>query len=349
MVQFLSGKPMPVVEALKDAAAAGRPRRRRASRETHDPLRRRAARLRAARRQPAGGRQRRGCDPAEVAAPPREPRPADEQALIRPRAGGAHRHAAAARARRQRALGRPSSSATSRAPARRTSSCRRCSTSSQALPPQDITILFALGGHRAHTREEQVQLVGRGGLRPRARRSTSTRPSACPWARPAAARRLEVVRPYLEADLRICTGNIEYHYFAGFSGGAKAVVPGMCSRDGHPRQPRHDARADGARRHLRRQPGPRRHRRGRRHGRHRLHLQRRARRGEAHRARRRRPLPRGASRRAWPSTTSASTSASPSPPTWSSPRPAGGPRTSTSTRRRRRSTTSAARCATAAS
>ena len=40
---------------------------------------------------------------------------------------------------------------------------------------------------------------------------------------------LEVFRPYLEADLRICTGNIEYHYFAGFSGGAKAVVPGLCS------------------------------------------------------------------------------------------------------------------------
>jgi nickel-dependent lactate racemase len=35
----------------------------------------------------------------------------------------------------------------------------------------------------------------------------------------------------------VCTGNIEYHYFAGFSGGAKAVVPGLCSyaaiRDNH--------------------------------------------------------------------------------------------------------------------
>ena len=49
--------------------------------------------------------------------------------------------------------------------------------------------------------------------------------------------RIEVFKPYLDADLRICTGNIEYHYFAGFSGGAKAVVPGMCSyaaiRDNH--------------------------------------------------------------------------------------------------------------------
>ncbi len=49
--------------------------------------------------------------------------------------------------------------------------------------------------------------------------------------------RLEVFEEYLDADLRICTGNIEYHYFAGFSGGAKAVVPGLCSyaaiRDNH--------------------------------------------------------------------------------------------------------------------
>ena len=45
---------------------------------------------------------------------------------------------------------------------------------------------------------------------------------------------LEVFRPYLDADLRICTGNIEYHYFAGYSGGAKAVMPGICSYARHP-------------------------------------------------------------------------------------------------------------------
>lgn len=41
--------------------------------------------------------------------------------------------------------------------------------------------------------------------------------------------RLEVSRCYREASLRICSGNIEYHYFAGFSGGSKAVVPGLCT------------------------------------------------------------------------------------------------------------------------
>ena len=29
------------------------------------------------------------------------------------------------------------------------------------------------------------------------------------------------------ADLRICLGNIEYHFFAGYSGGAKAIMPGV--------------------------------------------------------------------------------------------------------------------------
>ena len=33
-----------------------------------------------------------------------------------------------------------------------------------------------------------------------------------------------------EADRRICLGNIEYHYFAGYSGGAKAIMPGVSTR-----------------------------------------------------------------------------------------------------------------------
>ena len=39
---------------------------------------------------------------------------------------------------------------------------------------------------------------------------------------------VDIVRIVAEADRRICLGNIEYHYFAGYSGGAKAIMPG-CS------------------------------------------------------------------------------------------------------------------------
>ena len=41
---------------------------------------------------------------------------------------------------------------------------------------------------------------------------------------------VEVFEDVLNCDLLIATGNIEYHYFAGYSGGAKAVMPGICTR-----------------------------------------------------------------------------------------------------------------------
>ncbi|MCK5566456.1 MAG: nickel-dependent lactate racemase, partial [Actinomycetia bacterium] len=41
---------------------------------------------------------------------------------------------------------------------------------------------------------------------------------------------VEVFEDVLDCDLLIATGNIEYHYFAGYSGGAKAVMPGICTR-----------------------------------------------------------------------------------------------------------------------
>jgi nickel-dependent lactate racemase len=41
---------------------------------------------------------------------------------------------------------------------------------------------------------------------------------------------VDVFRPVAEADVRICVGNIEYHFFAGYSGGAKAIMPGVSTR-----------------------------------------------------------------------------------------------------------------------
>ena len=42
---------------------------------------------------------------------------------------------------------------------------------------------------------------------------------------------VDITRAVAEADFRICLGNIEFHYFAGYSGGAKAIMPGVSSRD----------------------------------------------------------------------------------------------------------------------
>jgi nickel-dependent lactate racemase len=41
---------------------------------------------------------------------------------------------------------------------------------------------------------------------------------------------VDITRIVAEADRRIGVGNIEYHYFAGYSGGAKAIMPGVSTR-----------------------------------------------------------------------------------------------------------------------
>jgi len=105
------------------------------------------------------------------------------------------------------------------------------------LAPEDVAILFALGGHRAHAREEQERLVGPEVVARGVQLVDLDGAQCVPVGVTSRGTHLEVFKPYLDADLRICTGNIEYHYFAGFSGGAKAVVPGLCSysaiRDNH--------------------------------------------------------------------------------------------------------------------
>jgi nickel-dependent lactate racemase len=40
---------------------------------------------------------------------------------------------------------------------------------------------------------------------------------------------VDVFRPVLRADARVLLGVIEYHYFAGYSGGVKALIPGVCT------------------------------------------------------------------------------------------------------------------------
>ena len=46
----------------------------------------------------------------------------------------------------------------------------------------------------------------------------------------AAGTPVDITRVVAEAGRRICLGNIEYHYFAGYSGGVKAIMPGVSTR-----------------------------------------------------------------------------------------------------------------------
>lgn len=96
---------------------------------------------------------------------------------------------------------------------------------------ENITLLNALGTHRANTREELEEMLTREVV---ARyRCVAHEPE-----NDAAHVQFGVTREgvpallnrhLVEADVRIVTGFIEPHFFAGFSGGPKGIMPGVAA------------------------------------------------------------------------------------------------------------------------
>ncbi|GMG95361.1 nickel-dependent lactate racemase family protein [Tepidimicrobium xylanilyticum] len=94
---------------------------------------------------------------------------------------------------------------------------------------ENIKIVFGLGYHRKHTEEEKKLLVG----------SDIYKKIPCIdhdindcvyLGKTSRGTPIEVFRAVAEADFVIATGNIEFHYKAGYSGGNKALLPGVTSK-----------------------------------------------------------------------------------------------------------------------
>jgi nickel-dependent lactate racemase len=99
----------------------------------------------------------------------------------------------------------------------------------QHIPDDRITLFIALGTHRQVSGEELTRLVGAEFTR-RLRvvqndcfdPATQVNLGLTRQGHPA-----WINRELAQCDLKILTGFIEPHFFAGFSGGGKAVMPGM--------------------------------------------------------------------------------------------------------------------------
>ncbi|MGJ4851794.1 nickel-dependent lactate racemase [Bacillota bacterium Meth-B3] len=97
------------------------------------------------------------------------------------------------------------------------------------VQPEDITLVFGLGIHRGHTEAEMRKLAGERAFREI--RCVDSNPDDCvSLGVTAHGTPVDITRAVAEADRRICLGNIEYHYFAGYSGGGKALMPGVSTR-----------------------------------------------------------------------------------------------------------------------
>ena len=91
---------------------------------------------------------------------------------------------------------------------------------------EDITLYFALGSHRKHSEEEKRQLAGDRAFGEICCKDADN--SECVhYGVTKRGTPVDIVKEVAEADMRICLGNVEYHYFAGYSGGYKAIMPGV--------------------------------------------------------------------------------------------------------------------------
>lgn len=95
---------------------------------------------------------------------------------------------------------------------------------------EQIKIIFGLGVHRKHTDDEKKILVGED-IFNRIECIDHDIDDCQEVGTSRLGTRAAVFKRVLDSDFIIASGNLEFHYFAGFSGGAKALAPGVCSRD----------------------------------------------------------------------------------------------------------------------
>jgi len=97
------------------------------------------------------------------------------------------------------------------------------------VPPEQIVLVNGLGTHRANTQEELVGMLGADVVADYrvVQHDAWDQARLVRVGRTSLGHEVYVNREYVQAEVRILTGFIEPHFFAGFSGGPKAVLPGL--------------------------------------------------------------------------------------------------------------------------
>jgi nickel-dependent lactate racemase len=98
---------------------------------------------------------------------------------------------------------------------------------------ENIKIIVACGTHRAMTKSELLEMLGDcafgGGIEVINHQATDESMLRL-IGRTDRTHEVTVNRHYLDAELKIATGLVEPHFMTGFSGGRKAICPGICGQ-----------------------------------------------------------------------------------------------------------------------
>jgi nickel-dependent lactate racemase len=99
------------------------------------------------------------------------------------------------------------------------------------LRDDQILVYAATGTHDNWRTEDAALLAGADCARRLRFQGHDCRSNLAEIGTTSRGNRVALSRAYLDADLKIATGRVTYHYFAGFTGGRKAVLPGVSGFD----------------------------------------------------------------------------------------------------------------------
>lgn len=98
---------------------------------------------------------------------------------------------------------------------------------------EDITIIFGCGTHRPVTNEEALKILGENIVKRFKVISHNCRAQDLVYmgATPRYGTKVYINKVFADADVKILTGDICLHYYAGYGGGRKSVLPGIAGEE----------------------------------------------------------------------------------------------------------------------
>jgi lactate racemase len=97
---------------------------------------------------------------------------------------------------------------------------------------EDVTVIFGCGSHRPVTPEEKEKIIGKEALqRVKAISHDHEAEDQVFLGKTSHGTKVSVNKVFAEADVKILAGDINLHYYAGYGGGRKGVLPAVSSAE----------------------------------------------------------------------------------------------------------------------
>jgi lactate racemase len=98
---------------------------------------------------------------------------------------------------------------------------------------ENITVIFGCGTHRAVKPEEAQELLGEEALKrvKTISHCCSAQDIVYVGTTKTHGTKVHINRVFAEADVKVLLGDVNFHYYAGYGGGRKSILPAVCGGD----------------------------------------------------------------------------------------------------------------------